>query len=82
MTFDYKIIPVQNQDIDSPYRIDGFPKKRKAVTRKFKRDRRKQEKDRRRSVREGIIVDLSHNSKYNRRRGKDRRKIHYSKTYA
>lgn len=82
MTFDYKIIPVQNQDIDSPYRIDGFSKKRKTVTRKFKRDRRKQEKDRRRSVREGIIVDLSHRSKYNRRKGTDRRKKHYSKTYA
>lgn len=72
MTFDYKIIPVRNETVDSAYRIDGFTERKKTVSRKFKRDRRKQKKDRRSSIREGIIVSLSF--KNNRRKGTDRRK--------
>jgi hypothetical protein len=71
MTFDYKIIPVRNEAIDSPYKINGFSERRKTVTRKFKRDRRKQKKDRRSSIRDGVIVSLSFKS--NRRKGIDRR---------
>jgi len=71
MTFDYKIIPVRNQAIDSPYEINGFSERRKTVSRKLRRDRRKQKKDRRSSIRDGVIVSLSFKS--NRRRGTDRR---------
>ncbi len=77
MTFDYKIIPVRNETIDSPYRIEGFPERRKTVTRKFKRDRRKHKKDRRSSIRDGVIVSLSFRN--NRRKGTDRRKRQLSR---
>ena len=73
MTFDYKIIPVRNEEIDSPYEIKGFSERRKTVSRKFRRDRRKKNKDRRSSIRDGIIVSLSF--KANRRRGTDRRTL-------
>ena len=71
MTFDYKIIPVRNEEIDSPYEINGFSERRRTVSRKFKRDRRKQKKDRRSSIRDGVIVSLSFRA--NRRKGIDRR---------
>ncbi len=77
MTFDYKIIPVRTEIIDSPHEINGFSERRKTVSRKFKRDRRKQDKDRRSSIREGIIVNLSFNA--NRRKGRDRRKPQVSR---
>lgn len=77
MTFDYKIIPVQREAIDSPHEINGFSERRKTVSRKFKRERRKQKKDRRSSIRDGVIVSLSFQS--NRRRGIDRRKHPVSK---
>lgn len=76
MTFDYKIIPVRNETIDSPYRIDGFSDRKKTVSRKFRKDRRKKKKDRRSSIRDGIIVNLSF--KNDRRRGIDRRRKHHS----
>ncbi|WP_300457850.1 hypothetical protein [Desulfobacula sp.] len=72
MTFDYKIIPVRNKTIDSIDKINGFPGKRKTVSRKLKRDRRKHKNDRRSSVRDGVIVDLSFES--SRRKGTDRRR--------
>ena len=72
MTFDYKIIPVRSETIDSAYRVEGQPERRKTVSRKLRRDRRKQKKDRRKSIRDGIIVSLSF--KNNRRKGADRRK--------
>jgi hypothetical protein len=71
MTFDYKIIPIINESIDSPYKVDGFTERRKTVSRKSKRDRRKKKRDRRSSVRDGVIVSLSFKS--NRRKGTDRR---------
>ena len=77
MTFDYKIIPVRNDTIDSPYRVEGYPDRRKTVSQKSKRDRRKHKKDRRSSVRDGVIVNLSF--KYNRRKGTDRRKRQLSR---
>lgn len=77
MTFDYKIIPVRNETIDSPYRVEGRPERRKTVSRKFRRDRRKQKKDRRSSIRDGVIVNLS--SMNNRRNGTDRRKRQLSR---
>ncbi len=77
MTFDYKIIPVRRQTIDNSYRINGFSKRRQAVSRKQKRDRRKQSRDRRSGIRDGVIVSLS--SKSNRRKGNDRRKHYLSK---
>jgi hypothetical protein len=77
MTFDYKIIPVRNEAIDSPYRVEGHPERRKTVSRKFKRDRRKQKKDRRSSIRDGVIVSLSF--KNNRRKGPDRRRSQFSR---
>ena len=77
MTFDYKIIPVRNETIDSPYRIDGFSERRKTVSRKLKRDRRKHKKDRRSSIRDGVIVSLSTRS--NRRKGIDRRRPQISR---
>jgi hypothetical protein len=78
MMFDYKIIPVRTEIIDSPQEINGFSERRKAVSRRFKRDRRKQDKDRRSSIREGIIVSLSF--KANRRRGTDRRRTQSART--
>jgi hypothetical protein len=77
MMFDYKIIPVRNESIDSPYRINGFSEKRKIVSRRFKRDRRRQTRDRRSSIREGVIVNLSF--KDNRRKGNDRRRTQFSR---
>jgi len=82
MTFQYKILPVKSNEIDSPYKIDGFVKRKKTVTRKFKKDRRKKTNDRRSSVRHGVIVNLSSKAKSNRRRGTDRRKYHFTKIYA
>lgn len=73
MTFDYKIIPVFREAVDSSYRIDGFSEKRMMVSRKSRKERRKQPKDRRSSIRDGIIVSLS--SKNNRRKGIDRRHL-------
>jgi len=78
MMFDYKIIPVRTEIIDSPQEINGFSERRKTVSRQFKRDRRKQNKDRRSSIREGIIVSLSF--KANRRKGTDRRRTQSART--
>ncbi len=79
MTFDYKIIPVIDETIVSSNKIDGFSERRKAVSRKFKRDRRRKRKDRRSSIRDGVIVSLSFKSKSNRRKGSDRRKAQVSR---
>ena len=73
MTFDYKIIPVRSKKIVSSNEINGFPRKRKTVTRKLKKDRRKHKIDRRSSVRDGVIVKLSFQA--SRRKGPDRRKL-------
>ena len=73
MTFDYKIIPYKNEMLDGPSEIRGFAEKRKTVTRRFKKDRRKQKLDRRKSIRDGVIVNLS--IKNDRRTGKDRRQV-------
>lgn len=72
MVFDYKVLPVTSETIDSPSEIRGFIERRKNVTRRFKRERRKNKVDRRRSVRDGVFVSLSF--KNNRRRGGDRRR--------
>ncbi len=72
MVFDYKILPVKNEDLDSTHRVQGFSERRKSVTRKPKRDRRKLILDRRKGVRDGVIVSLSF--KDNRRKGVDRRR--------
>lgn len=72
MTFDYKIIPARNTEIDSVNEINDFRRRKSAVSRKLKRDRRKYKKDRRSSVRDGVIVSLSFKS--NRRNGSDRRR--------
>ena len=77
MTFDYKIIPVRNEAVNSSYRVEGHPERRKTVSRKLKRDRRKQKKDRRISIRDGVIVSLSF--KNNRRKGTDRRRTSFSR---
>ena len=79
MTFDYKIIPVREDPITSSDKINGFSERRKAVSRKFKRDRRRQKKDRRSSIRDGVIVNLSFKSQSNRRKGTDRRKPQLSR---
>ncbi len=71
MVFDYKILPIKKEDLDSPHKIQGFSERRQSVTRKLKRDRRKSKPDRRKSVRDGVIVSLSF--KDNRRKGGDRR---------
>ena len=42
MTFDYTIIPVRHDAVGSTDKIQGFARKRKAVSRRFKKDRRKQ----------------------------------------
>ncbi len=78
MVFDYKIIPVRTEILDATKEINGFSERRKTVSRRFKRDRRKQNKDRRSSIREGIIVSLSF--KANRRRGTDRRRTQSART--
>ncbi len=72
MVFDYKIIPVQNDMLDPSHKVNGFTEKRKTVTRRFKKDRRRAKADRRKSVRDGVIVNLSF--KDNRRKGRDRRR--------
>lgn len=77
MTFDYKIIPVRDEAIDSPYKINGFPERRKTISRKLRRDRRKKRIDRRSSIRDGVIVSLSFKS--NKRKGTDRRKLQDTK---
>ncbi|MBU1194664.1 MAG: hypothetical protein KKE62_11115 [Proteobacteria bacterium] len=77
MTFDYKIIPVRNETVDSPHEINGFSERRKAVSRRLKRERRKHSKDRRSSIRDGVIVSLS--SSDNRRKGTDRRRLPISR---
>ncbi|MCP3872408.1 MAG: hypothetical protein GY699_04535 [Desulfobacteraceae bacterium] len=69
--FDYKIIPFQNETIESSHKIKGFSERRKTVTRKSRRDRRRQKNDRRSSIRTGVVVNLSF--KKNRRKGTDRR---------
>lgn len=73
MTFDYKIIPYQKELVDSTSRIDGFPEKRRSVTRRFRKDRRRKKLDRRKSIRDGVIVNLSF--KEDRRTGRDRRNV-------
>ena len=73
MVFDYKIIPIQNETIDSPSEIRGFLRRRKTVTRKQKKNRRKSSLDRRADVRDGVIVNLSF--KNNRRKNRDRRNV-------
>lgn len=77
MTFDYKIIPVIPENIDSPHRIQGYSERKKSVSRRLKKDRRKQTKDRRSGIRQGVIVNLS--TKQNRRKGVDRRRTVLSK---
>ncbi len=73
MVFDYKILPIRNDAVDSPHEVHGFSRRRKTVTRKLKRDRRKSSYDRRRGVRDGVIVSLSFKS--NRRKIRDRRNV-------
>lgn len=73
MVFDYKIIPIQNETIDSLSEIRGFLRRKKTVTRKQKKNRRKSNLDRREDVRDGVIVSLS--SKNNRRKTRDRRNV-------
>jgi len=73
MVFDYKILPIRHEAVDSPSEIRGFLRRRKTVTRKLKRDRRKSTYDRRKSVRDGVFVSLSF--KRNRRKLRDRRNI-------
>lgn len=73
MVFDYKIIPIQNETIDSLSEIRGFLRRKKTVTRKQKKNRRKSNLDRRADVRDGVIVSLS--SKNNRRKTRDRRNV-------
>ena len=77
MTFEYKIIPVRNEMIDSPRKINGFSSKRKTVSRKMKTERRRKKADRRSSIRDGVIVNLSF--KDNRRNGVDRRRVRISR---
>jgi hypothetical protein len=77
MTFDYKIIPVQNETIGSPKKVNGFSEKRKTVSRKLKRDKRKYKPDRRSSIRDGVVVDLSFQN--SRRKGTDRRRTQISR---
>jgi len=73
MVFDYKIVPIQNEAVDSPYEVHGFARRKKTVSRKLTRDRRKSKYDRRKSVRDGVIVSLSFRS--NRRKIRDRRNV-------
>ncbi|MCK5310788.1 MAG: hypothetical protein KAJ62_01685 [Desulfobacteraceae bacterium] len=76
MTFQYKTIPYRETSIGSVDRVKHMPgDSQKTITRKFKKDRRKNKRDRRDSVREGVIVELS--SDNNRRKTKDRRKNRY-----
>ena len=76
MTFHYRTIPYRETSIGSVDRVKHMPgDSQKTITRKFKKDRRKNKSDRRQSVREGVIVELS--SETNRRKAKDRRKNRY-----
>lgn len=73
MVFDYKIVPVRNEAVDSASEIHGFLRHRKTVTRKQKKNRRKSIHDRRESIRDGVIVSLSFQN--NRRKNRDRRNV-------
>ncbi|MCP3898564.1 MAG: hypothetical protein GY707_02390 [Desulfobacteraceae bacterium] len=76
MTFQYRTIPYRETSIGSVDRVKHMPgDTQKTITRKFKKDRRKNKRDRRLSVREGVIVELS--GENNRRKRKDRRKKQY-----
>ncbi len=76
MTFQYRTIPYRETTIGSVDRVKHMPgDTQKTITRKFKRDRRKNKQDRRLSVREGVIVELS--GENNKRKRKDRRKRQY-----
>jgi hypothetical protein len=73
MTLDQKITPIKNDLTDPPSKIMDFQERRNTFFRKFKRDRRKHKRDRRRSVRGGVIVNLSFRA--NRRKGTNRRTL-------
>ncbi len=73
MVFDYKIVPIRNEAVDSASEIHGFSRRKKTVTRKLKRNRRKSVYDRRESIRDGVIVSLSFQN--NRRKNRDRRNV-------
>ncbi len=76
MTFQYRTIPYRETTIGSVDRVKHMPgDTQKTITRKFKKDRRKNKHDRRLSVREGVIVELS--GENNKRKRKDRRKRQY-----
>ena len=76
MTFQYKTIPYRETTIGSIDRVKHMPgDTQKTITRKFKKDRRKNKRDRRLSVREGVIVELSCDN--NKRKNKDRRRRRY-----
>ena len=76
MTFQYKTIPYRETSIGSVDRVKHMPgDTQKTITRKFKKDKRKNKNDRRLSVRQGVIVELS--GEINRRKRKDRRKNRY-----
>ncbi len=64
MYFNSKILPVQNRVTNSSTRV--------SANRRLKGDKRKRKFDRRRSVRDGVVVNLSYES--NRRNGSDRRR--------
>ncbi|MCD4744492.1 MAG: hypothetical protein K8R67_18670 [Desulfobacteraceae bacterium] len=76
MTFQYKTIPYRETTIGSIDRVKHMPgDTQKTITRKFKKDRRKNKQDRRLSVRQGVIVELS--GENNKRKNKDRRRRRY-----
>jgi len=76
MTFQYRTIPYRETAIGSIDRVKHMPgDSQKTISRKFKKDRRKNKQDRRESVREGVIVELS--SESNKRKSRDRRKTRY-----
>ena len=76
MTFQYRTIPYRETTIGSVDRVKHMPgDSQKTITRKFKKDRRKNKQDRRHSVREGVIVELS--GENNRRKIKERRSKKY-----
>ena len=76
MTFHYRTIPYRETSIGSVDRVKHMPDdSQTTITRRFKKDRRKNKRDRRDSVREGVIVELS--SENNRRKIKDRRRKKY-----
>ncbi len=77
MVFDYKLLPIQKEAVESPDEIRGFSRRRKTITRKLKKERRKSSYDRRKSVRDGVIVSLSFKS--NRRKVRDRRNVSWER---